>query len=97
MAGFYEDVSAVALGWKHNPVPFDSTLNQSKMAWMWGSPDILQLFSNIPISKCYSDFYSSNEEDFNSENAKKLDEWVFQRTTVFFLKINFKKNFRNMF
>lgn len=82
MAGFYEDVSAVALGWKHNPVPFDSTMKQAKMAWMWGSPDICALFLDILPIKFYFDSYSANEEDFNSEQAELLDEWVFERVKV---------------
>uniref|UniRef100_A0A915MCE4 GPI ethanolamine phosphate transferase 1 n=1 Tax=Meloidogyne javanica TaxID=6303 RepID=A0A915MCE4_MELJA len=82
-AGFYEDVSAVTRGWKHNPIPFDSTFNQSEFSFLWGSPDIINLFStNIPHS--FSEFYSPELEDFASEEASKLDEWVFDKVEEFF-------------
>ncbi|KAI1711171.1 type I phosphodiesterase / nucleotide pyrophosphatase domain-containing protein [Ditylenchus destructor] len=81
MAGFYEDVSAVARGWKHNPVPFDSTLNESNRAFIWGSPDIVGLFAETlkPGTLQVSESYSADEEDFASNDASKLDEWVFNK------------------
>ncbi|WKX88662.1 hypothetical protein Q1695_008358 [Nippostrongylus brasiliensis] len=81
-AGFTEDVSAVARGWKHNPVQFDSIFNRSREAWIWGSPDIVTLFDNYP--HVHSFMYSSNDEDFGSNEAYKLDEWVFNHVEDFF-------------
>ncbi|RCN33881.1 phosphatidylinositolglycan class [Ancylostoma caninum] len=81
-AGFTEDVSAVARGWKHNPVPFDSVFNRSREAWMWGSPDIMKLFDNTP--NAHSFMYDESDEDFASNEAYKLDEWVFDHVEAFF-------------
>ncbi|TKR93525.1 hypothetical protein L596_007961 [Steinernema carpocapsae] len=82
-AGFYEDVSAVALGWKHNPVPFDSMFNRSRETWSWGSPDILPMFAaNHPHIHTFT--YSSEEEDFARNDAADLDKWVFDHVKEFF-------------
>ncbi|CAD6196476.1 unnamed protein product [Caenorhabditis auriculariae] len=83
-AGITEDISAVAKGWKKNPVEFDSVFNRSAETWMWGSPDIVELFDNVPHVHSFS--YSSQEEDFASEDASKLDSWVFDNFEKFIKK-----------
>ncbi|XP_058133828.1 GPI ethanolamine phosphate transferase 1 isoform X2 [Dasypus novemcinctus] len=84
IAGFYEDVSAVAKGWKENPVEFDSLFNESKYTWSWGSSDILSMFSKgASGDHVYTDG-SPEKEDFASNNAAKLDAWVFDKVKDFF-------------
>ncbi|XP_037549761.1 GPI ethanolamine phosphate transferase 1 [Nematolebias whitei] len=78
IAGFYEDVSAVAKGWKENPVEFDSVFNESRNTWCWGSPDILPMFAKgASGDHVYSHTYPAEEEDFASTDASRLDSWVF--------------------
>ncbi|ULU10286.1 hypothetical protein L3Y34_014526 [Caenorhabditis briggsae] len=76
-AGITEDISAVAKGWKKNPVQFDSVFNLSSNSWMWGSPDIVNLFDDLPNAVSYS--YSADEEDFAAADASNLDKWVFDK------------------
>lgn len=84
IAGFYEDVSAVAKGWKENPVEFDSLLNESKYTWSWGSPDILPMFAKgASGNHVFMHTYNSENEDFGAD-ATKLDSWVFDRVKEFF-------------
>ncbi|CAF0725015.1 unnamed protein product [Brachionus calyciflorus] len=75
IAGFYEDISAIAKGWKENPVEFDSVFNRSRYTWAWGSPDILNLFKKS-TNNVFLKMYDSSIEDFASENATILDQWV---------------------
>lgn len=99
-AGFYEDPSAIAKGWKENPVDFDSVFNQSYHTWAWGSPDIVPMFSKCMLRPLVFFFhcpikilapnvrsysYSPEEEDFSGKmSTSLLDVWVFDKLTKFF-------------
>nr|XP_008535905.1 PREDICTED: GPI ethanolamine phosphate transferase 1 [Equus przewalskii] len=83
IAGFYEDVSAVAKGWKENPVEFDSLLNESKYTWGWGSPDILSMFAkDVSGDHVFIHTYDADDEDFGAHDVTKLDTWVFDNVKV---------------
>ncbi|XP_077207288.1 GPI ethanolamine phosphate transferase 1 [Paroedura picta] len=85
IAGFYEDVSAVARGWKENPVEFDSLFNESRYTWSWGSPDILPMFAKGATGDhVYTHCYEAGSEDFGAEDATVLDTWVFDHVKDFF-------------
>lgn len=87
IAGFYEDISAVAKGWKENPVEFDSVFNQSTYTWSFGSPDILNLFKRSS-QNVFARTYDASVEDFAAENASVLDTWVLHHFKV--ISVNFE-------
>uniref|UniRef100_A0A8C3W1A3 GPI ethanolamine phosphate transferase 1 n=1 Tax=Catagonus wagneri TaxID=51154 RepID=A0A8C3W1A3_9CETA len=85
IAGFYEDVSAVAKGWKENPVEFDFLLNQTKYSWNWGSPDILAMFAKgARRNNIFTYSYDASSEDFGAQDITKLDTWVFDNVKELF-------------
>lgn len=88
IAGFYEDPSAIAKGWKENPVDFDSVFNQSAYTWCWGTYDIVEIFTKGAVkNNIFVEKFDPYEQSFSSDkNTTLLDDWVFTRVKIFFQK-----------
>lgn len=64
---------------------FDSTFNESRNTWAWGSPDILPMFAKGATGgHVFTSMYKDIAEDFGDEDASKLDTWVFDEVKQFF-------------
>ncbi|XP_048489024.1 GPI ethanolamine phosphate transferase 1 [Plutella xylostella] len=88
IAGFYEDPSAVAKGWKQNPVDFDSVFNQTKYTWCWGTYDILEIFTRGTVDDhIFTEEMDPYDQGFSTnKNTTLLDDWVFEHVKKFFEK-----------
>lgn len=80
LAGIFEDPSAIFKGWKHNPVDFDSVINQSSNAWCIGSPDIVTIFNKDGRNHIHTHAYNAEMQDFGNKDTTLLDRWVFDET-----------------
>lgn len=69
----------ICLGWKANPVEFDSVFNRSRHTFAFGSPDIIPIFcSALPHSTWNS--YPHEFEDFATGLVQSLNSivvWVY--------------------
>ncbi|KAJ8735600.1 hypothetical protein PYW07_007220 [Mythimna separata] len=91
IAGFYEDPSAVAKGWKENPVDFDSVFNQTSYTWCWGTYDIVNIFTkaNIDDHIVVHEFDPYDQSFSTDKNTTLLDAWVFDNVKKFFQESNY--------
>ncbi|XP_033328137.2 GPI ethanolamine phosphate transferase 1 [Megalopta genalis] len=80
-AGLYEDPSAIFKGWKENPVDFDSVFNRSHLSWVWGSPDIVPIFTKGAKKHIQGESYPAEWQDFDIMKGQiwRLDSWVFDK------------------
>lgn len=87
LAGFYEDVSAVAKGWQENPVEFDHIFKTARYSFLMGAPEIMHIFHKQPNNnkrnnkqtQIWTDSFNSELVDFGIKDARVQDEWTFRR------------------
>ncbi|CAH8509933.1 unnamed protein product [Schistosoma rodhaini] len=76
LGGFNEDVASITKGWKVNPVEFDSVLNRSFLAWIWGYKEVVMSFvppstNHIKATPCPDEL-----SDLAKTNPTEIDRWV---------------------
>ncbi|CAH8502081.1 unnamed protein product [Schistosoma guineensis] len=76
LGGFNEDVASITKGWKMNPVEFDSVLNRSFLAWIWGYKEVVMSF--VPPSTNHVKATPCPDElsDLAKTNPTEIDRWV---------------------
>ncbi|VDP17862.1 unnamed protein product [Schistosoma margrebowiei] len=76
LGGFNEDVASITKGWKTNPVEFDSVLNRSFLAWIWGYKEVVMSF--VPPSTNHVKATPCPDElsDLAKTNPTEIDRWV---------------------
>lgn len=94
------------VGWKTNPVNFDSLFNQSRHTWSYGSPDILPMFALGASSpdRVEMFMYESENEDFAKHgiepafdiDSSNLDTWVFEHFEQLFERAKTNKTLNAM-
>ena len=72
-------------------MPFDTVFNQSETSYLFGSPDIVDIFMN-GRDNVHGYAYDESFEDFSKENSDYLDTWVLERVEQFFLEEKEEKN-----
>nr|VZH96683.1 unnamed protein product [Spirometra erinaceieuropaei] len=85
-AGFYEDVASVTKGWQANAVEFDSVVNRSNRAWIWGGPDVVPMLQppdRIGDNRVLISSYPRDMLDFTAENITQIDDWVVDAFSAF--------------
>lgn len=97
IAGFYEDPSAIAKGWKANPVDFDSVFNQTRFTWCWGTYDIVEIFTKGSIDDHIDiETFDPYDQTFSTDkNTTLLDNWVFDKVKQFFKRAQHNDMLRN--
>ena len=80
LAGFYEDVSAVAKGWQENPVEFDHLFKRARYSFLMGAPEIMHIFKKRgEDTRIWTDSYGTDMVDFGIRDARDQDKWSFDR------------------
>ncbi|CAH8840711.1 unnamed protein product [Trichobilharzia szidati] len=76
LAGFYEDVASITKGWRTNPVEFDSVLNRSLSAWIWGYREVVMSFVSPSTQHIKATPCPDELSDLTKTNPTEIDRWV---------------------
>ncbi|VDN10134.1 unnamed protein product [Dibothriocephalus latus] len=74
------------VGWQVNAVEFDSVVNRSNRAWIWGGPDVVPMLQppdRIGDDRVFIHSYPRDMLDFTAENITQIDDWVVDKFSAF--------------